>query len=251
MAIKFCQIIDVRFNPGSQEELKATLMQRIAKIAESLATLGVEFWYGNPRLLDWERGEFQWRIDCVAIKPAALLWDRVYETINGINAVAYDKITDAHAANLIVGMHSIGHQEPIIDKYKSLVELGFKVNPSGRFPEHYQWQLNMVHNGVAFPPCIRPQYFATQDLAWADAQAFQDQRTVEKAVTPSNPLVCHVQPGEKDMVLQLALRNLIELLSDPCSADRAHNPEQADRLIVVAQQLLNDSSRKMAPVEVT
>jgi hypothetical protein len=107
MAIKFCQIIDARFVPGSEDELKASLTQRIMAIGEKLKSLGVLFCYGSPRFLNWKHGasrEFQWRIDCVAIKPRALPWDSVYEAINCIKAVPYDKISDAHAANLVVGM---------------------------------------------------------------------------------------------------------------------------------------------------
>lgn len=48
------------------------------------------------------------------------------------------------------------------------------------------------------------------------------------------------QPGEKVQVLQHALGNFIELLSDPSSADRSHNVLQADRQILVSQQLLID-----------
>lgn len=48
------------------------------------------------------------------------------------------------------------------------------------------------------------------------------------------------QPGEKTLVLQHALGSYIESLSDPCSADRAHNAVQADRQLLVARQLLKD-----------
>lgn len=49
--------------------------------------------------------------------------------------------------------------------------------------------------------------------------------------------------AEQRDVLAYALNQLIELLRDPSSADRADNPEAADRMGAVAQDLLDEVQR--------
>lgn len=115
MAIKFCQISDSRFetavvvSPAINDRIRFSiaeeaLLVRLKAIAVGLKKIGVRFGYGKPRFLDWERGEFQWRADCIAIKPSSVDWDVVYAAISQVKAVPYDAISNKHAENLLIGM---------------------------------------------------------------------------------------------------------------------------------------------------
>ena len=115
MAIKFCQIEDscfstaVVYQPHVEDRVKFAaseklLIDRLQRIATALQEIGVRFGYGSPRFLDWKPGEFQYRADCVAVKPRGMNWNTVYEAINAVEAVAYDKVSDEHAEHLLVGM---------------------------------------------------------------------------------------------------------------------------------------------------
>lgn len=101
MAIEFIQIVDERFD-GAKDSLLAKIQSRLRDIAAGLSTLeGVQFAHAEIRGLDWGVGQFQWRVDCYVVKPRGIKWDQVYEVINKVKAVAYDKIPDKQAQGFI------------------------------------------------------------------------------------------------------------------------------------------------------
>lgn len=108
-----------------------------------------------------------------------------------------------------------------------LKALGYEVHPSSTRPDAFQWRLKMVRAGQAFPPIERPDSFATEDLAWADAQAFQN----ERSSTTANPAL-YTADDKAEMFDELTARaralgygNLLSAISSLERAVRREFPE--------------------------
>lgn len=84
-----------------------------------------------------------------------------------------------------------GILEPLkVDPHAALKALGYEVfpTPTGRMAGPgrsaplgtFQWSLTMGNADQKFPSINRPEQFASEALAWADAQKFQDERSTQK-----------------------------------------------------------------------
>lgn len=118
-----------------------------------------------------------------------------------------------------------GTLEPLkTDPYADLKALGYRVSPSptGRLAGPgasvpsgaFQWQLNMVRNGQRFPTITRPEQFASEALAWADAQKFHAESTARNnpdIVTLRLTLdVTYDLKGESITVPRVLLRDIVK-----------------------------------------